>query len=109
VTAPTSPYRKRRPPGAFTTPTEGSENVNHPAAADPSQDADAELMLALIKSMKRMRAEARFSIQQFVMAAEGGLGGTLVLQAPYRTSRTIIEAGFQTENWPLPGRPGSDR
>lgn len=48
----------------------------------------------------RMRGEARQSLMQFLMSADQGFGGTLVIQAPCKARRRDLpEAGYRSERW----------
>lgn len=52
----------------------------------------------LCRALAGTRDEGRFTIEQFLDAAERGYGGELVWKAPHRQSkRTIFEAGYRSE------------
>lgn len=67
-----------------------------PATTD--RDDDAELMERLCRALAGTRDEGRFTIEQFLDAAERGYGGELRWTAPHRRSkRGHFEADFRSE------------
>jgi hypothetical protein len=65
----------------------------------PRPDTGVEDLAArLCRALAGTRDEGRFTIEQFLDAAERGYGGQLTWTAPHKGSkRTIFEAGYRSE------------
>lgn len=64
----------------------------------PYDEDDLALAVRLAPIIAKMRAEGRFNVEQFFMAADAGMGGTVVLTAPStRCKRAVPEARYVPE------------
>lgn len=70
-----------------------------PPAADP-EDPVAALASRLAQQIGHMRDNAQFAVEQWLLAAERGMGGRLVLDAPSKVHKlTNPEAHYATEGY----------
>jgi hypothetical protein len=63
-----------------------------------------ELALRLAGVVEHLREEGSFNLEQWLAAAERGMGGTFILQAPHkRTKREVPEARYFVEGTKIQG------
>ena len=76
------------------------------AEVEEAEPSEAEQVLArrLAIVLRRMRAEGRFNLDQFLGACEAGMGGTVVVTAPStKSKRDVPECRYVSEGVTVTG------